>query len=221
MIAGTQILLCATRLALACLTGICGLAEIIDRIAITVANQVVTQGQIEEEIHVTAFLNSEKAELSAEEKKKAADRLIEQALIKRDMDLSHYPMPAPADANEPLKNIKARYSSGEAYQQALQQSSITEDALTRRLWWQLTVLRFIDYRFRSGIQVPEADVQAFYQQQLGTWREQGVQPLPRFEDTRDSLEQILAERRIDEALERWLADTRKQVAIKYHDEALR
>ena len=36
------------------------------------------------------------------EKKKAADRLIEQALIKREMDQSRYPLPALTDADAPI-----------------------------------------------------------------------------------------------------------------------
>ena len=54
-------------------------AAIIDRIAITVANQVITESQIDDEIRVTAFLNREPLDLSAAAKKQAAGRLIEQA----------------------------------------------------------------------------------------------------------------------------------------------
>ncbi len=68
-------------------------AEIIDRIVITVGNQVITQSQVDDEIRVTAFLNHEKVDLSAAARKQAASRLIEQALIKREMDLSRYPLP--------------------------------------------------------------------------------------------------------------------------------
>jgi len=51
--------------------------EIIDKIVITVANQVITQSQIDDEIRVTAFLNREKVDLSAEARKQAAARLVE------------------------------------------------------------------------------------------------------------------------------------------------
>jgi len=67
-------------------------AEIIDRIAITVGSQVITVSQIDEEIRITAFLNREKLDITADAKKQAATRLIEQALVKREMDLSHYPL---------------------------------------------------------------------------------------------------------------------------------
>jgi peptidyl-prolyl cis-trans isomerase SurA len=195
-------------------------AEIIDRIVITVGNQVVTQSQIDDEIRVTAFLNREAVDLTPAARSQAASRLIEQALIRREMDLSHYPLPELGDAGESLQSLKAMYSSETDFQNALQAGAITVDQLTRRLWWQLTLLRFIDYRFRPGIQIPAADVQAYYRQQVSEWEQKGTKPIPTLEESRDQIEEILTQQRIDQALEQWIQDTKKQVAIKYLDPAL-
>jgi hypothetical protein len=195
-------------------------AEIIDRIAISVGDQVITQAQIDDEVRITAFLNDDKLDLSAAQKKRAADRLIEQALVKREMEFSHYPLPALSDADASLKILKARYPTEEAFQQALRQYDISEDDLRVRLLWQLTLLRFIDYRFRPGILVSDSDVQAYYQQQLAQWRSQHVDPVPSLEDARQQIEEILTQQRIDESLDRWLAEARTQVKIRYQDESL-
>jgi peptidyl-prolyl cis-trans isomerase SurA len=205
------------------LTAFCCLlrGEIIDRIAISVGNQVVTEGQVDEEIRLTAFLNHEKLTLSSAERKNAAGRLIEQALVKRDLDLSRYPLPAPSEAEASLRDVKLSYAPESLYQQMLKEYVITEAGLKKRLLWQLTLLRFIDYRFRPGIQIPEADVKAYYDQELVKWKQQGIQPVPTFEDSRAKIEEILTERRVDQALDTWMAETRKQVAINYLDESLK
>lgn len=195
--------------------------EIIDRIAITVGDQVITESQIDIEIRVTAFLNRGKVDLSAAAKKEAASRLIEQALVKREMNLSRYPLPELSSAGESLDMVKAMFPSAAAFEQALQSDGITEDDLTRRLWWQLTLLRFIDYRFRPGIQIPPADVQAYYRQQVSEWQQKGTKPIPTLEESRGQIEEILTQQRIDVALDQWIADTRKQVTINYLDAALR
>jgi hypothetical protein len=195
-------------------------AEIIDRIAISVGNQVITESQIDEEIRLTAFLNQERPNLDAEGRKKAAGRLIEQTLVRREMEFSHYPLPALSDAAQPLEILKARYKTDAEYRQALDADGIAEDGLKRRLWWQATFLRFIDYRFRPGIQIPDADVRAYYRQQLNKWKQEGVDPVPGLEDVRSGIEGTLTEQRIDQAVDRWLADTRTQVNIRFHDEAL-
>lgn len=195
-------------------------AEIIDRIAIAVGKEVITESQIDEELRVTAFLNREKLDLSAARKKEASERLIEQALIKHEMDASRYPFPEIASANQPLQAVKAMYPSDAAFQSALQSYGITQDELTRHLWWQLTVLRFIDYRFRPGIQISRADVQAYYRQQVSEWQQKGTKPIPTLEQSRDQIEEILTQQRIDSALDQWIADTRKLVTVNYLDRAL-
>lgn len=195
-------------------------AEIIDRIVITVGNQVITQSQVDNEIRVTAFLNREKVDLNIDTKKQAAGRLIEQALIKREMDLSRYPLPELSDAGESLQTLKAMYSSEPDFQNALQSCGITADDLTHRLWWQLTLLRFIDYRFRPGIQISAADVQAYYRQQISEWEQKGTNPIPTLEESRDQIEEILTQQKIDQALEQWIKDTLNQVKITYLDPGL-
>src|SRR3984885_8409636 len=196
-------------------------AEIIDRIVITVGNQVITQSQIDDEIRVTAFLNRAKVDLSADAQKEAAAGLVEQAFIKREMDLSRYPLPELSDAGESLDTLKAMYPSETDFQNALQAYEITAEELTRRLWWQLMLLRFIDYRFRPGIQIPTLDVQAYYRQQVSEWEQKGTQPIPTFEESRDQIEEILTQKQIDQSLEQWIKDTKNQVPIAYLDPALR
>jgi hypothetical protein len=195
--------------------------EIIDRIAISVGNQVITESQIDEEIRVTALLNHDPLDVSPPARKAAAARLIEQALVRREMDFSRYPLPALSDADMSLRSLVSMYPNDEQYQKELRNYGITEDDLKRRLWWQLTLLRFVDFRFRPGIQVADSDLQAYYQQQLSEWKQKGVQPIPSLEDSRDRIAEILTQQRIDQALDRWMVDTRAQVVISYRDEALR
>lgn len=196
-------------------------AEIIDRIAISVGNQVITESQVDEDLRLTAFLNHEKLDLSIAERRKAAGRLIEQALVKRDLDLSRYPLPALGDADASLQDVKMSYAPESLYQQMLQQYGISEEALKGRLLWQLTLLRFVDFRFRPGIQIPEADVKTYYDQELVQWKQQGVEPVPTLEDSQSKIEEILTQQRIDQALDTWLAETRKQLTINYLDGALK
>jgi hypothetical protein len=194
-------------------------AEIIDRIIISVGYQVITVSQIEDEVRLTAFLNLEKLDLSAEGKRKAADRLIEQALVKRDMEFSPYPQTSASDVEEELGRVKARFADATAYQRTLHQYGITEDSLKRRLAWQLTLVDFTNYRFRPGIHIAEADLKEQYRQQAAELQQRGVQKIPPFEDVRDKIEEMLTNLRIEEAIDRWIADTRKQVPIRYHGEA--
>jgi hypothetical protein len=192
-------------------------AEIIDRIAVSVANQVITEQQVDEEVRVTAFQNAGDLNQTPAEKKKAAERLVEQTLVKREMDFSRYPLPEPAESDTLLGEIKT--SLGANYQEKLSKYGIDEAALRRHLWWQLALLRFTEYRFRPGIQLPEQDIRDAYDAQVAKWKTQALTPIPSFEEARPNLEQELTTQRTDQALDRWLGDTRTQVEIRFHEGA--
>jgi hypothetical protein len=185
-----------------------GRAEIIDRIAVSVGNTIITTDQINDGIRVTAFLNHTQPDFSAAEKKKAAERLIEQALIRREMEVSHYPLPPLADADAMLQRTKDEHPE-------FAQSGISEDNLRQHLWWQLTLLKFIDERFRPSVHVTNAEVRQHYRDQVAKWQEQGVKSIPTFEESRDAMEKALIEERVTHAMDRWLGDARTQVDIRF------
>lgn len=185
-----------------------GRAEIIDRIAVSVGNQVITTDQINDEIRVTAFLNQTQPDFSAAEKKKAAERLIEQALIKREMEVSHYPLPPLSDADAMLQRAKVEHGD-------FAPSGIGENDLRQHLWWQLTLLKFIDERFRPTVHVTTPEVRQHYREQVAKWQEQGVKAIPSFEESRDAMEKALVEERVTNAMDRWLGDARTQVDIRF------
>jgi hypothetical protein len=64
-------------------------------------------------------------------------------------------------------------------------------------------------------------VQAYYRQQVSEWEQKGTKPIPTLEESRDQIEEILTQKRIDQALEQWIKDTRNQVNITYLDPQLR
>ena len=203
-------------LACALISSVAARGEIIDRVAVSVGNQVITEDQIGEEIRVTAFLNHETPDLSPAQKRRAAERLIEQTLVRREIEFSKYPLPPMSDAQQAVDKIQAQFSDDSAFEQALAKCGLKEKDLLSHLWWQLTVLRFIDYRFRPGVQVKDADVQAFYDEEVEKWRQQGIEKIPTLEDSRARIEAIVEQQRVDQALDRWLGDTRTQVEIRYH-----
>ena len=201
-------------------TGASANGEVIDRIAVTVEHRVITLSQIFDEIRLTAFLNHEAVDLSSPQKRRAAERLIEQTLMRREMDLTHYPLPKAEDAEPVEKEVEAKFASRAAFEEDLRKYEITEAALKEHLWWELAAVRFIDYRFRPGLQIPEDDLKDYYQKKLAEWKEKGVQPVPSFEDSRAAIEEALLKERANQALDLWLGEVRTQISIVYHQEAL-
>jgi len=195
-------------------------AKVLDRIAIVVDNQVITETQLDEELHLTAFLNRQPVDTSADARRAAADRLVEQELIRREMRLSQYPLPADDDVKG-LFEAQLRQSGSETLlQKDLAGYSLDAAILRRHLRFQLMTLRFIDFRFRPDVQITDVDVRRYYERQVQTWEQSHTAPPPPLEETRTSIEKALSDQRVDYALSSWLEETRKQVDIIYLDKEL-
>jgi hypothetical protein len=130
-------------------------AEVIDRIAIIAGGQVISELQIDEELRVTAFLNGAPMTRDASTRRAAASHLIEQLLVKREMELSRYPLPDPADVDKYVKQVRAALSNSKDFEAMLRSYRLTDDMLREHLQLQLTTLRFIEFRFRPDLGTSE------------------------------------------------------------------
>lgn len=196
-------------------------AEIIDRIVATVGHEVITQAQVNEELRVTAFINRALVDNSAEAQRKATDRLVEQALVRREMELSRYPLPKPAEVEAYRAEIVKRYGGENAFRTALEHYGLSADIVNAHLLLQLTMLRFLDFRFRPEIDVSNRDVEDAYQLRVDEWKRSNTGAPPTLDSLRETLEKQIYEERINSAFSRWMEETRKQVSVNYLDAGLR
>ncbi|MGO4883954.1 MAG: hypothetical protein ACLP59_24490 [Bryobacteraceae bacterium] len=193
--------------------------EIIDRIAVSVGNRVITEADVDREIRLTALLNNQKPDFSPANKRAAAERMVDQALIRNELEAAHYPPPTAAETNAALAEEKARYGSGQTYRRALADDGVTEDELKTRLTWQLMLVRFIDVRFRPGIQISDDEIRKYFDEHMRPelLREHPGQT-PSLDDYRTAIEQKLSSQAADEQVEQWLKEARRRTHIQYHDE---
>ena len=197
-------------------------AEIIDRIAVTVDNQVITQSEIFEDIRIAAFLDGQKPDFSPASRRQAARRLIERALMRREMDLTRYPEPSQEDVNKMLAAIEtARFGNEQKFREALREYHLTQPELERYLRRQAAVLQFIEYRFRPEVLVSDAEVRACYENQvLPAYRARNAAE-PSYEDARAQCEKSIAAKRVDQLVDQWIKQARARANIVYQEDAFR
>jgi len=196
-------------------------AEIIDRIAASVASSVITTSDVDRAIRVTAFQNGVDPDFHAANRRETAERLVEQKLIRREMELSRYPLPDPSEAGPLIEQLRmSRYKSDPEFQQALAVSGVTEQEVRGALLWELTLLRFIEVRFRPAVQVSDQDLQDYFEKVVRPAAE-AAHPgqLVALEDYRDQMEETLAGQRADQEVSNWLKEARKRNEIVVHEEA--
>lgn len=194
-------------------------AEIIDRVAVTVDSQPITGSQLLEELRVTAFLNGEKPDLSPANRRRTADRLVEQALIRHEMEFTHYTVPEGTEIEGALKAAKSRFANQAAFERELKAYGLGADELDRALARQAAVLQFIELRFRPQVQVQEAEVRRYYETvYLAECQRKQLRPAS-FEEARPQCEETLVQQRVDKQVDAWLAEVKGRTRIRYTEAA--
>jgi hypothetical protein len=129
---------------------------LIDQIAIVVDQSIIKDSDIERDIRTTEFLNNQPLKLTLAERKKAANRLIDQIFIRQEIRAGDYPVATSEQAEAQLDSLlKQRYGSRAAFQHALKLYGLDEADLMEQFRWQLTVLHFVDSRFKPAVVLPE------------------------------------------------------------------
>ena len=193
----------------------------IDRIAVSVGNRVITTSDIEREIRVTAFLNGQPPDLSPASKRATAERMVEQRLVRRELETNRYPVPQPAEIEPALAAFRQRFYPADAdYRRGLAQYRIGDQDVRDALLWQRTLLQFVDVRFRPAVQITADEIQKYFDAVLAPQlRAAHPGQAVAFDDYRDQIEDTLAGQREDREMDTWLREARRHTQIVYHEEA--
>lgn len=197
--------------------------EIIDRIAASVGNRVITASDLDRQIRVAAFQDGVKPDFSPPRKRATAEAMIEQKLIRTELANSRYPLPDPADIAPAIEQFKkAQFKDGQQYRAALAEYGITEEDFKELLLWQRTLLLFIQVRFETGVQLGAQDVEEYFTKTVkpAAAAAHPGQPVL-LEDYRGQIERKLIGERANQQMDIWLRDVRRRTNVVLHEEVLR
>jgi hypothetical protein len=197
--------------------------EIIDRIAVSVGSRVITASDLDREIRAVAFQAGVKPDLSPAARRATAERMVEQKLIRRELETSRYPVPDAAEVQPALEKFKKEYfRDDQEYRRALADYGVTEQDVKDQLLWERTLALFVGMRFQSGVQVTGEDVQDYFEKVVKPAAEAAHPGQPvALEDYRERVEQALAGQRADREMDNWLKEARQRTEIRFHEEVFR
>ncbi|HEX4773221.1 MAG TPA: hypothetical protein VH351_20475 [Bryobacteraceae bacterium] len=196
-------------------------AVIIDRIAIVTGNSIIKDSDIDRDVRVTEFLNAQPLSFSEAARRAAANRLIDQYFIKTEIRAGGYPTAPAADADRQLTELeRRRFHSRTVFDNALEKYGLTEPVLQTQFRWQLTVLTFIDQRFRSAAVVTEDEIQSYFKQHEAELH-QRFPGKKSVEDLRGDITDLIEGEKTNQLFFQWLDEQRKQAKIIYHEPDLK
>jgi peptidyl-prolyl cis-trans isomerase SurA len=193
-------------------------AEIIDRLVAVVNRQIITLGDVEQELRqqeLDPFTGDRTAVGSSQQQKVAQElvvqRLIEQTLMRE--QIQQFPGLESDDEQVESQLAAAEKKIGGA--EKLAEMKIDIQALRNRLRWQLQVMKFIDYRFRQFVVVDTKEIEAYYQNQfLPELQKRNASPAPALAEVEERIRKILTEEKLNAQVDEWLASLRKDAAIE-------
>jgi hypothetical protein len=192
-------------------------AEILDRIAVTVGKYVITESDVLRELRIEAFLDRKPPSFSGEDKRKAADRIVDQHLVLQEAATSHLTLASVPEAQELVEQLKAQFPGKAEYQSALTKYQITGQELEDHMLAGLRTSRLTDLRFRPEVQIRDEELRDYYNTRVAEWRKANAAEIPTYEASHDQLEKLLTEERVMQALDRWLGTARNDTQILYRE----
>jgi len=194
-------------------------AEVLDRIAVVVGTDVITETEVIEELRLDEFMAFQPLDLSPQQRREAASRMVDQQLIRQEMEVTQYHAPAPSEADAMLRTFRSQHFRTEAeYRAALEKYGISEDELKQHLLWQLTAIRFTDWRF-GGIGPPAPEPSANREVPPGA---PSPAKTPSSEQSAQSADQLAPNTggaNVDQQLDAWLKQARSTTKVAFKQEA--
>jgi hypothetical protein len=195
-------------------------AVVLDRIAVITGTHVIKTSDLDRDIRLTEFLNREPLKITSAAKHEAAERLITQDIIRQEIIAGSYQRPPEAEgAALEVQLRRDRFgNSSQRMHEELQKYGLTEGELRDRLLWQITVLQFINQRFRAGVVVTDEDIRNYYEQHAAELRKQQPSPIA-MEALAPKIKETIEGERINQSFNQWLDQTRQGYRVEYKQEA--
>jgi peptidyl-prolyl cis-trans isomerase SurA len=192
--------------------------DVIDRIVATVNRHIILQSDWDDALCFEAFTAAKPIEqLSLSERKAALDRLIDQELLREQIQAADFPHASTEEISKRVDEVRKQYpgsESDQAWQKTLTRYHLAENELKSRLALQLDLLRLVDARLRPTVQIDSSSIESYYQHELlPQLRQSGAKEVPLAEVT-PKIKELLTQQKMNQLLTAWLQNLRAGSEIR-------
>jgi peptidyl-prolyl cis-trans isomerase SurA len=196
--------------------------DVIDRIVATVNGHIILQSDWEDAQRYEAFIAGRPIDhVTAEDRKSALDRLIDQELLREQMRASDVQHASDEEVTKRIQEIRKQYPDAEAREgwgAALARYGLTEESLRKRVAMQLDLMRLVDARLRPTVNIDSKSVESYYNQELlPQLRQSGATDVP-LAEVAPKIKELLTQKKMNQLLTSWLQSLRAGSEI--HSQAL-
>jgi hypothetical protein len=183
--------------------------QIVDAIVVRIEDDIITLSELRELAAYQQLLDGH-----SQSNDEIRSELIEQWVVNNEATTTGFPLPAQTEADRELSRVENSFSSPAVYQQRLEAIGLTVAAVRRIVTRQIYLARYLDYKFRSSIQVTDAAIADYYRDHLvPELKAKGQQPPP-LTDVTEQIQEVLVEQGVNERTAAWFDETKPRLKIE-------
>jgi peptidyl-prolyl cis-trans isomerase SurA len=193
-------------------------AEVIDRIVASVNGHVILQSDWEDALRYEAFSSGRPLDrLTSEDRKAALDRLIDQELLREQLQAPDSSHASAEDIDQRVAEIRKQYPNADSepgWLAILHNYGLTPEELKKRVATQLDLMTLIDSRLRPAVNIDNKSIESYYQQELlPQLHQSGEQTVP-LAEVSGKIKELLTQKKITQLLAAWLQNLRAGSQIR-------
>lgn len=192
--------------------------DVIDRIVATVNGHVILQSDLDEALCYEALLNGRSlAEFTDDDHRAVLDRLIDQELLRGQMQSSDFQRASRAEATAQVADARRQYPEAvtdEGWQALLAKFHLTEKDLLAHVQQQIDLMRLVDAHLRPGVQIDAKSIEAYYREKFVPQLKQSGAGDVSLADVSAKIRELLTEQKVSELLVSWLQTLRSESDVR-------
>jgi len=202
--------------------------EVLDRVVAVVNNHAILDSDLDDEIRLSV-LDPGRGGLDVLTRKLALEQLIARALIQQQIrqEDEQAADPSQAEVEARIAEIRKEFpacvhlncASDAGWKAFLVAHGLTQGRVESYARYRLQILRFIEQRFRLGIQITPQEIEAYYHHTLLPQYAPG-EPIPSLDKVAPRIQEILLQGQVSALFDDWLKNLRKQGDVEVLDPAL-
>ena len=195
-------------------------AEVLDRVVASIGDVAITQSDVESEYRLERFLDGQWPPPPPDSKTldQVRERLVHQKLLlaEENQNLPQDPTLEKTAAEE-LDGLRKRFPSEQDFESALHSLHMDEKQILGVLVDQQRILRIIEQQLRPAAAPATSEIESYYQEVFAPeYTRTHASPVPPLEEVEGQIQEILAQKKIDELLAQWLEELRPGRRVRFH-----
>jgi hypothetical protein len=215
------LLMCVLMLASAAAAG----AEVMDRVAAAVGNYAITESEVRRQLALEALIELRPPgdAVNAVQRRAALDRLIDRELVQSEIEVANFPDAQETTVLAEFADLERQtFWNGLSFSGALKAYGLEEEDVQEFLREKNSFLGFIDFRFKTGLQVPAEEIEAYYNNVYRPefQKANNAEP-PLLDEVADQIAEIVREQLVEPLVGEWLSELRIRARVTVIEEAAR